>query len=161
MRDELSQLAVAQALYQELGRTVRTGDPGNLRGRCDAYLADGITDRLNVSIGGERVGSLSARWSKARTYLRVTDRSAFADWCCDDGIGYVREWIAGGMRGSLADYCAAAIIADGEVPAGCEAVEEPERFDGTVLRVDSEKVAAAFGRNIAAATVYALTGDAS
>lgn len=161
MRDELGQLAVAQALYNELGRMVRTGDPGNLRGRCDAYLADGITDRINVSVGGERVGTLSAKWSKPRLTVRVTDRAAFADWVCEDGLGYLREWIAGGMRGSLADFCATALVTDGEVPAGCEAVEEPERFDGTVLRIDSEKVAAAFGRNLAAATVYALTGDVS
>ena len=159
--DTLVQLAAAQALYHELGRMVRTGDPDNLRGRADALLADGVTDRIKLSINGKSVGTLSARWSKPRRYLRVDDREAFADWCMEDGSRHVRQWIAEGMRGSLADYCMTAIVTDGEVPAGCELVDEPEHMDGTVIRgCKLDDVADALGQHdLMQAGIFALTGE--
>lgn len=158
--DTLVQLAAAQALYHELGRMVRTGDPDNLRGRADALLADGVTDRIKLSINGRSVGTLSARWSKPRRYLRVDDREAFAEWCTGDGIAYTRQWIAGGMRGSLADYCMTAIVTDGVIPDGCELVDEPEHLDGTVIRgCKLEDVADALGHDLIQAGIFALTGE--
>lgn len=158
--DTLAQLAAAQALYHELGRMVRTGDPDNLRGRADALLADGVTDRIKLSINGRSVGTLSARWSKPRRYLRVDDREAFADWCVGDGAEYVRQWIEGGMRGSLPDSCMTAVVVDGEIPDGCELVEEPERMDGTVIRgCKLDDVADAMGHDLMQAGIFALTGE--
>lgn len=158
--NELGQLAVAQALYHELGRMVRTGDPDNLRGRADALLEDGVVDRVKLKVNGKGVGTLSARWAHARTYLRVEDRERFADWCTGDGIAYTRQWIVEGMRGSLADYCTSVLVTDGEIPDGCEVVEEPERMDGTVIRgCKPDDVAEALGLNLPQATVYALTGE--
>lgn len=158
--DVLGQLAVAQALYREFGRMVKTGEPDNLRGRADALLADGVVDRVKLKVNGKSVGTLSARWEHARTYLRVEDREAFADWCVGDGSAYTREWIVRGMRGSIADFCTSALVTDGEIPDGCEVVEEPERLVGTVLRgCDAEDIADALGMNLPQATVYALTGE--
>lgn len=158
--DTLAQLAAAQALYHELGRMVRTGDPGNLRGRADALLADGVTDRIKLSINGRSVGTLSARWSKPRRYLRCYDWEEYADWCAGDGLPYVHQYVADGMRGSLLDYCMTAIVTDGEVPAGCELVDEPEHLDGTVIRgCKLEDVADALGHDLIQAGIFALTGE--
>ena len=159
--NELERLAVAQALYHELGRAVRTGDPGNLRGKADAMLADGTVDRVRLQVNGKSVGTLSARWAHARRTLEVTDREAFADYALGEGIALTREWIAQGMRGSLADFHASALIVDGVVPDGCEVVEEPERLDGTVIRgCRMDDVLDAYGGCLPPMAIAGLLGGA-
>ncbi len=158
--NELGQLAMAQALYHELGRAIKTGDPDNLRGHADALLADGTVDRVRLQINGKSVGTLSARWKKERTYLAVADSEKFAAWLAGDGFGYLREWCARGCKGDIVELCASALVTAGEIPDGCRVEHEDERMDGTVLKgCKMEDVVDAFAGNLPQAVVYALTGS--
>ena len=67
-RDALERLAVAQALYKELGAITSTGNPYSLRGMCDEELRadfeeDG-TDRRRITLNGVEVGKLSVKVTK-------------------------------------------------------------------------------------------------
>ena len=67
-RDALERLAVAQALYKELGEIVSTRTPYSLRGMCDEELRrdfeeDG-TDRRRITLNGVEVGKLSVKVTK-------------------------------------------------------------------------------------------------
>jgi hypothetical protein len=156
----LGQLAMAQALYHELGRMVKTGDPENLRGRADAMLDDGVVDKLNLRINGKSVGTLSNRYSTPETFLVVEDAEKFAAWLAGDGFGYLREWVARGCKGDILKLCASALVADGEIPDGCRAVESGAYRIGTVIKgCKADEVAAAFAGNLPQAVVYALTGE--
>ena len=156
----LGQLAMAQALYHELGRAIKTGDPDNLRGKADAILDDGVVDKLNLRINGKSVGTLSNRYSTPETYLIVEDSEKFAAWLAGDGFGYLREWVARGCKGDILKLCASALVTDGEIPDGCRAGQSDSYRIGTVIKgCKADEVAAAFAGNLSQAVVYALTGS--
>lgn len=150
MAGNLEKLAMAQALYCELGKIVKTGDPDNLRGRADAELREDYeskgTDRYRIKVNGTEVGTLSARFTKQTVRLYVEDEDEFCKWLIEDGLGYLMSFIRTQKGQALVDYMASAIVADGEVPAGCRAYEEPARWAGTVIKgCDLGKVSEASG----------------
>lgn len=156
----LGQLAMAQALYHELGRAIKTGDPDNLRGKADAMLDDGVVDKVNLRINGKSVGTLSNRYSTPETFLVVEDAEKFAAWLAGDGFGYLREWVARGCKSDLLKLCASALVTDGEIPEGCRAGQSDSYRIGTVIKgCKADDVAAAFAGNLPQAVVYALTGS--
>ena len=162
MASELERFAVAQALYKAIAAQVKTGEPDNLRGRVDDMLREDYkekgTDRYRLKLNDVEVGTISLRAGKAQTRLIVEDETAFLDWLFDDGIGYLHEFIRSPKGRALVDFCASAIVADGEIPRGCTAYTEPAHFEGTVVKgCDIEQVASALGLNLPQAMVYALT----
>lgn len=148
-RDALERLAVAQALYKELGKVVSTKDPRSLRSMVDEelradYERDG-TDRRRITLNGVEVGTISAKIAKPtkETRFEVTDWDALEDWgfSQEDAYAYVVRHIA--------DFAKWHFEQTGEMPDGCELVEMTHpggQWMGTVLRgCGIEKVGAAAG----------------
>lgn len=160
----MERLAVAQALYQELGKVVatrpRTGD--SLRSQADdalreAWERDGVS-QLRPRVNGVPVGTYTVQLTKPveRVALVVRDRQALMDWLLgDEGVPYLLR-LADAHMPELLD----GIKSEGEVPPGCETrgVVEPARYKGTRLVVDAEKVRQALGDRLPEAAV-ALLGD--
>ena len=161
--NDLERLAVAQAAYKALGAMVSASDPESLRGRVDGLLREDYeekgTDRFRLKVNGQEVGTLSARFTKETHRLVVEDMGAFADWLVGDGRMYLELFLRSPRGRGLVDACAAAIFADGEVPAGCAVYTEPPRFDGTVIKgCEPEKVAPALGMTLPQAVAGLLAG---
>lgn len=95
-REELSRLAVAQAVYKAMGEQLSTrgGAHGadNVRTRADAELRsmfeESGTDRVSLMVNGSKVGTLSARLTKP------TSR----DWFACDNVAELVAWLRGGRR---------------------------------------------------------------
>lgn len=86
--DALGRLAVAQALYQAVGKAVATKDPSSLRGRMDAdameeYVLRGVRTR-DVIVAGEKVGTYSVSVGNGKP--RVVDEEAFEGWARESGF---------------------------------------------------------------------------
>lgn len=160
----LERLAVAQALYQELGKVVatrpRSGE--SLRSQADdalreAWERDGVS-QIRPRVNGTPVGTFSVQLTKPeeRVVLEVDDGRAFREWLFGpDGRDYL-EWLVDGHVVELLDR----IKAEGEVPDGCSTrgVVVPARYRGTRLVVDAEKVRRALGPSLPEVATALLEG---
>lgn len=149
-------LALMQAIYNEIGSEVKTGDPDNLRGRVnDEYLRlyeeTGATS-FEVRVNGQRVGTYSFPKTKAQparqeSTVEVVDYDALVAWEDSDFDTFCESWVTRNIEavarayfeetGELADGMA---IVTREVPATPEGI----RSSGT-MRVQASKVAEAMG----------------
>jgi len=172
--NKLQECMLAQGLYSKLGEIVSTKNPDSLRSQLDErarflYETDGIKSRDGI-INGVKVGTYSVKTHKAtpavpptfaETLKMTGDEVTFADYIMQD---------MDALRGFLMRY-ARSIGAmwfndTGEIPAGFELVEEmedpgtpaqPERYAGTVLKVDTDKLAMALGPQLPGEVVHILT----
>lgn len=88
MRD-LDRLAVAQAVYKAVAAQVKTREPGNLRGRAEAefmelYDRDG-TDKVNLRVNGQTVGTMAVTYAKATEGPEVADDGSYEAWLSEHG----------------------------------------------------------------------------
>lgn len=123
-RDALERLAVAQALYKELGEIVSTKTPYSLRGMCDEDLRadfeeDG-TDRRRITLNGVEVGKLSVKVTKPGKPKAVqVDMAESAMWLREQL--YERpDWLLGWLGAHSTEIAQACLDATGEVPDGYE-----------------------------------------
>jgi hypothetical protein len=87
--NDSERLAIAQAIYNNLGKLVSTKDPDSLRAQADReyktlYEQTGAKS-FDVRVNGSKVGTYSVKVSKAkpaeeRKELVVTDRDALDDY---------------------------------------------------------------------------------
>lgn len=144
-------LAVAQAFQKAVGDITKTGDPDNLRGEVDAemkerYMSDPMAGKsYDVKLLGRKVGTYSITVSKGKPQkvtktLDILDMQEFMEWAEREGF------MAVDMEAVMKHY-----RLSGEVPDGCEPVEEiePEVLGGeitrTTLKIEPNEVARALG----------------
>lgn len=149
----LERLAVAQALYQELGKIVSTRPKSgeSLRTQADEALRSAWEDsgisQIRPKVNGVPVGTYSVSLSKPKecVALKVDDAEAFNKWLFTDGSEYV-QWLVFKHEAELLDH----IKSNGEVPDGCSTHGYiiPESYTGTRLKVDSQKVKEALGKQL-------------
>ena len=159
MNNDSQRLAVMQTLYNELGNEVSARNPDGLRAKVDDALlcdyAENGTDRRRISINGEEVATLSIRFSKEHARAIIEDCSALADWMADPERRQLLVALLREKGQAVADWYMD--VLSGEIPDGCSAYVEPKRPNGTVLKVDRERIISALGMNLPQAMVYALT----
>ena len=88
-RRDLERFAVAQALYDYLGKRIAThnrdGMPGDLRAAANAEAYDAWAehgaDRVTVALNGQTVGALRVNVKESWS---VTNPAAFQAWCQDN-----------------------------------------------------------------------------
>ena len=139
-RDALERLAVAQALYKELGEIVSTKNSYSLRGMCDEDLRadfeeDG-TDRRRITINGVEVGKLSVKVTKpGKPKVVLEDMDAAASWAV--GMCYetpLPSWFSAWLGTKLTEIAQACFDATGEIPDGYEVKQDAGgEFAGTTL----------------------------
>lgn len=165
--DSLSRLALADAVVKACKQMTdpRGGAHGapNLRTEADdalreAYLMEG-TDRRRITINGEQVGTLSARFTKGVDGVvpEIYDCEKLIEWLrtTDGGWDTLQRLVY-----SMPCKVLEAATTDGELPDGCRMVErsEPPQWAGTTLRVDSQKVARALAGELPEAVAGLLDG---
>ena len=91
--DVFTALAVAQGAYKLVAQAVSSKEPGNLRAAADEELRQISeafpTDRVDLAIGGTRVGGLSLQ--RTKPHAVVTDQAAFDGWLVGRGWAQERE----------------------------------------------------------------------
>lgn len=149
--NDSERLAIAQAIYNHLGKLVSTKDPDSLRAQADreykALYEQTGAKSFDVRVNGEKVGTYSIKVSKAKPAeeykdLFVTDKGellnfiaalpmTFLDQFARDYYKYFAEWYLTKF-GELCDGCVVDTIT---TPA-----TEPAYMGGT-LKVNAEDVA--------------------
>lgn len=150
-RDALERLAVAQALYKELGAITSTGNPYSLRGMCDEELRadfeeDG-TDRRRITLNGVEVGKLSVKVTKPGKPKAVqVDIAKSATWLREQ-LEERPDWLLCWLGARSTEIAQACLDATGEVPDGYEVRRDMGgEFAGTTLTgCTAERVQAATG----------------
>ena len=123
------------------------------------FMANGVTQK-QLSVNGQKVGTISARMSKPKVgkYPMLKSAPEFVEWLrtSDGGLDTLNRLVT-----VKPDLVLEAAIADGELPDGCEMVErfEPPMMTGTTVRVQTQKVVEALGNNLGAAAAALLTGE--
>lgn len=167
-KNALAQLALAQAIYKKLGEAIspRGGAHGapNLRTDADDALQklyeETGADRIKLEVNGQKVGTLSLTFSKPvhGTEVRVSNDAKFIKWLreSDGGVDTLKRLLYNDPA-----YIVAAATADGELPDGCyrAEVDEPARIKGKTLRVDPERVAAAYADGLPSAVMGLIGGE--
>lgn len=125
----------------------------------DDFMAYGVTQK-QLSVNGQKVGTISARMSKPKVgkYPMLKSAPEFVEWLrtSDGGLDTLNRLVS-----IKPDLVLDAAVADGELPDGCEMVErfEPPMMTGTTVRVQLPKVIDALGNNLGAAAAALLTGE--
>ena len=125
----------------------------------DDFMAFGVTQK-QLSVNGQKVGTISARMSKPKVgkYPMLKSAPEFVEWLrtSDGGLDTLNRLVT-----VKPDLVLEAAVADGELPDGCEMVErfEPPMMTGTTVRVQLPKVIDALGNNLGAAAAALLTGE--
>ena len=125
----------------------------------DDFMAFGVTQK-QLSVNGQKVGTISARMSKPKVgkYPMLKSAPEFVEWLrtSDGGLDTLNRLVS-----IKPDLVLDAAVADGELPDGCEMVErfEPPMMTGTTIRVQLPKVIDALGNNLGAAAAALLTGE--
>ena len=125
----------------------------------DDFMAFGVTQK-QLSVNGQKVGTISARMSKPKVgkYPMLKSAPEFVEWLrtSDGGLDTLNRLVS-----IKPDLVLEAAVADGELPDGCEMVErfEPPMMTGTTVRVQTPKVIEALGNNLGAAAAALLTGE--
>lgn len=157
--NEIEQLAIMQALYNVIGGEVKTGDPGNLRGRVnglyiDLYEQTGATG-FEVRLNGTKVGTYGFNKTKAEpaktvTTIEVVDYAMLRAYEDDNWLDWIGRWTVEHIGELAREY----VEQTGEVLPGVDVrVEEIPakpagiRPNGT-LRVYPDKVAQAMGNQL-------------
>ena len=123
------------------------------------FMANGVTQK-QLSVNGQKVGTISARMSKPKVgkYPMLKSAPEFVEWLrtSDGGLDTLNRLVS-----IKPDLVLEAAVADGELPDGCEMVErfEPPMMTGTTVRVQLPKVIDALGNNLGAAAAALLTGE--
>ena len=123
------------------------------------FMANGVTQK-QLSVNGQKVGTISARMSKPKVgkYPMLKSAPEFVEWLrtSDGGLDTLNRLVS-----IKPDLVLEAAVADGELPDGCEMVErfEPPMMTGTTIRVQLPKVIDALGNNLGAAAAALLTGE--
>lgn len=156
---DLERLAIADAFIKackKVEKGIREDVDNEMR---DAFINEGV-DRKQVSVNGQKVGTLSVRMTKAveGKFPMVDNAEEFAQWVrtSDGGMDTIRRLIA-----VKPDLMLEAATADGELPDGCVLVErcEPPKYAGTTLRVQLPKVVDALGPKLGETATAVLTGE--
>lgn len=159
---DLEQLAVAQAVYNAVGKIVATkGD--SLRARCDRAMLHEFheegTDRRRVMVNGQCVGTYTVRMKKTVDGVEpeLVEPEKFIKWIreSDGGLDMLKRLVYGEPAKTVR-----LAAADGELPDGCRIrrVIEPERENGTMLKVEPSAVAAALSDGLPAAIAGLIGG---
>ena len=161
MNGDIERLAIAQAVYSELGKMVKAGGDG-LRGDIDRelmsdYASKGV-DRYRLPVNGQNVGTLSIRFGKETMRCYIEDTDALTSWFMEDGGDDLERFIKEN-ESTVASWLAKRIEKTGELPDGCVGYVEPPAPTGTTIKVDSEKVATALGMTLPQAVVHLLGGE--
>ncbi len=161
MNGDIERLAIAQAVYSELGKMVKAGGDG-LRGDIDRelmsdYASKGV-DRYRLPVNGQNVGTLSIRFGKEKMRCYIEDVDELASWLMADGGEELKRLINGNVS-TVSTWLAEHIEKTGELPDGCVGYVEPPAPTGTTIKVDSEKVATALGMTLPQAVVHLLGGE--
>lgn len=165
--DALSSLAVAQAVYNEVGKVVSTKRNDSLRAAIDEAakekFADSGFDRARVMVNGEQVGTYSLRVSKP-TEEKHTKRLVVNSYAeLEDWMHHNQAYVENYMVHHCDEFANWVLSQNGEVPDGCEIEEEVvPASDGHVLggtlKVDAHKVADAMGNALPSAVAGLLEG---
>lgn len=150
-RDALERLAVAQALYKELGAITSTGNPYSLRGMCDeelreAWEANGDKSR-GIYLNGQEVGTLSVKVTKpGKPKVVQVDVAESATWLVEQ-LEERPDWLLGWLGAHSTEIAQACLDATGEVPDGYEVRQDAGgAYAGTTLTgCTAERVQAATG----------------
>lgn len=149
--NDSERLAIAQAIYNHLGKLVSTKDPDSLRAQADreykALFEQTGAKSFDVRVNGSKVGTYSVKVSKAKPEviekgIEINDESLVMRFAmaCD------RQTLANYVRDRMQDFVEWYAVLTGEALAGCEWVEyvtpatEPAYMGGT-LKVNAEDVA--------------------
>lgn len=154
--NEIEQLAIMQALYNVIGGEVKTGDPGNLRGRVNdiyrGYYEQSHGKSYDVQLDGQSVGTYTFPKTKAEpaktvTTIEVVDYAMLRAYEDDNWLDWIGRWTVEHIGELAREY----VEQTGEVLPGVDVrVEEIPakpagiRPNGT-LRVYPDKVAQAMG----------------
>ena len=148
--NDLERLAIAQAIYSEAGKMCDTKNPDSLRAGVDFNMiedyAETHVDRKRIEINGEKVGTISLRFSKPtpekqEAYFNVYDYVLLGQWFAEVTGEELREYCYEHLR-EFAEY---KWKKDGEIAYGCN-IETlvipaaPSEVIGTLLKVDSKAV---------------------
>ena len=166
-QEDLERLAVAQAIYKAVADIVSTKNPDGMRAQADAELMDAYTQMgvksMDLRVEGQKVGTYSVTMAKAvpekqDARLDVEDHDRLVRWLRSD-----TEALDSLIEMYADKYAQTLFSASGEVPDGCDAVTvvtpaQPEHPKGTVLRVDTQKVAQALKGQLPEAVAGLLEG---
>ena len=160
----IERLTIAQAAYKALGKLVDTKSSDSLRSEMDREMMAELqltgSDRRRLMLNGQQVGTYSVKMTKPVDTVEpeMVDAEKFIQWLrtSDGGLDTLRRVVFGEPKKLLK-----LATIDGELPDGCRMrkVVEPQRATGTVLRVDTEKVAAALGGELPSAVVGLISGE--
>ena len=168
--NDMERLYCAQAVMKMVAGETKTGNPDNLRGRCDAemverYHATGAKS-YDALLNGQKVGTYGVAVKHVKEQVNriahVPDRAAWMAWLMEDEDA--KAWLARFLGNDADDLAQRYMEETGEVPS-CVEVEEHvkpahDEVTGTTLRVDERKVADAYGAGLPAAVAGLLAGDA-
>ena len=158
-KERIEKLAVAQALYNELGRIVSTRDADSLRAEADGYFVDLYKQTgaksFEVTVGGEKVGTYSVRVAEPKDMLSIywEDQEAVEQWAIENGFIEINE---AAIQRHFEET--------GELPpsGSYRRWETPRRVSGGTLKVDAEKVKDALRGGLPSAVVTLVEeGDGS
>lgn len=157
--NDSERLAIAQALYNHLGKLVSTKDPDSLRVQADreykALFEQTGAKSFEVRVNGAKVGTYSIKVSKAKPEEIVKGIEVKDPEALYDNIGFMQiYYLIEFARDHSQEFAEWYGVLTGEALEGCEWVEyvtpatEPAYMGGT-LKVDPEDVANAIqGLNI-------------
>lgn len=165
---DIEKLAIAQAVFKVVADQVSTKNPSSIRSQADNDLMDmyekmGVKS-IDLKVNGEKVGTYSVTMAKAtpekhKKSIRITDITKLDSWAESNPDEY-NEWLPTAWE-DFANYC---FEQYGEVPDGCEVVDEvtpatKERPKGTTLRVEPQKVATALKGELPEVVAGLLEGE--
>lgn len=164
----MEQLAIEQALFNNLGEDVSTKNPDSLRCMADAeivgnYRAMGAKS-YDVHVNGSKVGTYSVRTSKEKPQekkkrLVIKDPYAFDAYVKEQAEDEVFEYV----HLMMDNFASFMLESYGVICDGCEVVEEtipaqPSKVIGTTLHIDADKVADAISGYLPT-TLAGILGD--
>ena len=149
--NDSERLAIAQAIYNHLGKLVSTKDPDSLRAQADreykALFEQTGAKSFDVRVNGEKVGTYSVKVSKAKPEVTVKGIEITDDNALYDSIGFMQiYYLIEFARDHSQEFAEWYAVLTGEALEGCEWVEyvtpatEPAYMGGT-LKVNAEDVA--------------------
>lgn len=163
--DALSSLAVAQAVFNAVGSVVSTKDEGSLRKVIDneakARFEETGFDRCRINVNGMQVGTYSLRVSKP-TKEKHEKRLVINSYAeLEDYMDKEPAVVSRFMADHCSEFANWVLKEYGEVPSGCEVVEDvvpasDGRVLGGTLKVDKQKVAEAMGNSLPSAVAGLL-----
>lgn len=165
----MESLGTAQAVYNAVGEIVSTKRPTSLRSLVDEaarlrYSLGGQTKWAARTKDGTSFGTYTLSFTQEvpeqhRPTQKMLDGGEFLSWLHTDGEEYVWKFVEENLL-SVAQM----VFAAGEVPDGCDVVDEvvpavPSTIRSGVLRIDRRAVARAFGDELPMAVAALMEGE--